>query len=491
MQILHAGRYAYHPLSVAPSAHALADHAVQAARADALGRAARRSPTTRAARALAQRAGYDGVEIMGSEGYLINEFVAPRTNHRDDEWGGAFENRIRFPVEIVRRTREAVGTELHHRLPAVDARPRRGRQHVGRGRRARAGGRGGGRDDHQHRHRLARGARADDRDDGAARGLRLGHPAAEGRRADSAGHHQPDQRPGRGRGGARARRRRHGVDGAPVPRRRRLRRQGGGGSRRRDQHVHRLQPGLPRPDLLAADRVVPRQSARVPRDEDRAEAGGAPEARSPSSARVRRASPARRRPPKPATRSRCSTPRREIGGQFNLARRIPGKEEFARDAALFPPHARAHGRANCGSTAASAPANLAGFDHVVLATGIVPRTPAIPGIDHPKVASYTDIVLGRRDGRAGASRSSAPAASASTSANSSRTRGGPDDTERRTAPSGGSTRSIASAAASSRPTERPLAARGLAAAAQGGQGRRRASRRPPAGSGARCSRSAA
>jgi 2,4-dienoyl-CoA reductase (NADPH2) len=51
---------------------------------------------------LAQRAGYDGVEIMGSEGYLINQFVAPQTNHRDDEWGGAFENRIRFPVEIVR-----------------------------------------------------------------------------------------------------------------------------------------------------------------------------------------------------------------------------------------------------------------------------------------------------------------------------------------------------------------------------------------------------
>ena len=71
---------------------------------------------------LAQRAGYDGVEIMGSEGYLINQFVAPRTNHRDDDWGGAFENRIRLPVEIVRRTREAVGPDfiIIYRLSMLD-----------------------------------------------------------------------------------------------------------------------------------------------------------------------------------------------------------------------------------------------------------------------------------------------------------------------------------------------------------------------------------
>jgi len=61
------------------------------------------------AAALAQSAGYDGVEIMGSEGYLINEFIAQQTNHRDDEWGGSYANRIRFPLEIVRRTRERVG----------------------------------------------------------------------------------------------------------------------------------------------------------------------------------------------------------------------------------------------------------------------------------------------------------------------------------------------------------------------------------------------
>ena len=108
MQILHFGRYAYHPELVAPSAlqapinefrpHALTTQEV-AQTIDDFVRCA----------ALAQYAGYDGVEIMGSEGYLLNEFVAARTNQRDDEWGGAYENRIGFPVEIVRRTRERVG----------------------------------------------------------------------------------------------------------------------------------------------------------------------------------------------------------------------------------------------------------------------------------------------------------------------------------------------------------------------------------------------
>jgi 2,4-dienoyl-CoA reductase (NADPH2) len=72
--------------------------------------------------ALAQHAGYDGVEIMGSEGYLINEFIVQRTNHRADRWGGSYENRIRFPVEIVRRVRERVGRDfiIIYRLSMLD-----------------------------------------------------------------------------------------------------------------------------------------------------------------------------------------------------------------------------------------------------------------------------------------------------------------------------------------------------------------------------------
>ncbi len=111
MQILHAGRYAYHPLSVAPSAIRSPITPFKPRALTRWGIAKTIAAYARCAQ-LAQRAGYDGVEIMGSEGYLINEFVAPRTNHRDDDWGGSLENRLRFPVEIVRRTREAVGADF-------------------------------------------------------------------------------------------------------------------------------------------------------------------------------------------------------------------------------------------------------------------------------------------------------------------------------------------------------------------------------------------
>lgn len=121
MQILHTGRYSYQPELVAPSAiqapinptkpHALTSAEVNQTIAD-FAHCAK----------LAQYAGYDGVEIMGSEGYLINEFIAARTNHRDDEWGGSYENRIRFPIEIVKRTREEVGENfiIIYRLSMLD-----------------------------------------------------------------------------------------------------------------------------------------------------------------------------------------------------------------------------------------------------------------------------------------------------------------------------------------------------------------------------------
>ncbi|WP_328718013.1 NADPH-dependent 2,4-dienoyl-CoA reductase [Streptomyces sp. NBC_00247] len=124
MQILHFGRYAHHPALVAPSAlkapisgftpHALTDDEVEETIEEFV----------RAA-VLARRAGYDGVEIMGSEGYLINEFVVAETNHRTDRWGGTYENRVRFPVEIVRRVREAVGDDfiLIYRLSMLDLVP--------------------------------------------------------------------------------------------------------------------------------------------------------------------------------------------------------------------------------------------------------------------------------------------------------------------------------------------------------------------------------
>ena len=108
LQILHTGRYGYHPLNVAPSSLRAPINRFKPRALTRWGIRKTIGDYARCAR-FAQKAGYDGVEIMGSEGYLINQFVAPQTNHRTDEWGGSFENRIRFAVEIVRTTRAKVG----------------------------------------------------------------------------------------------------------------------------------------------------------------------------------------------------------------------------------------------------------------------------------------------------------------------------------------------------------------------------------------------
>lgn len=108
MQILHTGRYGYHNKIVAPSA-LQAPINVFKPREMSKEDIERTIQDFVTCAQLAQEAGYDGVEIMGSEGYLINQFIAARTNHRTDEWGGSYDNRIRFPIDIVRRTREACG----------------------------------------------------------------------------------------------------------------------------------------------------------------------------------------------------------------------------------------------------------------------------------------------------------------------------------------------------------------------------------------------
>ncbi|MEL7025536.1 MAG: NADPH-dependent 2,4-dienoyl-CoA reductase [Pseudomonadota bacterium] len=124
LQILHAGRYAYHPLAVAPSRirspitpftpRELSTNAVERQIQDFVNCAKR-----------AREAGYDGVEIMGSEGYFINEFLVSHTNQRSDQWGGSYENRMRLPIEIVSRTREAVGEDfiIVYRLSMIDLIP--------------------------------------------------------------------------------------------------------------------------------------------------------------------------------------------------------------------------------------------------------------------------------------------------------------------------------------------------------------------------------
>ncbi len=121
MQLLHAGRYAAHRELVAPSPAASPINPL-APRELSISEIDQTIEDFANAAALAQAAGYDGVEIMGSEGYLINEFITARTNHRTDAWGGSYRNRIRFPLEIVRRTRERVGTDfiIIYRLSMLD-----------------------------------------------------------------------------------------------------------------------------------------------------------------------------------------------------------------------------------------------------------------------------------------------------------------------------------------------------------------------------------
>ena len=124
LQILHTGRYGYQPFCVAPSRLKSPISPFTPRELTARGIERQIRAFVRCAR-LAREAGYDGVEVMGSEGYFINQFLVTHTNKRSDEWGGVYENRMRLAVEIVRRIREAVGPDfiIIYRISLIDLIP--------------------------------------------------------------------------------------------------------------------------------------------------------------------------------------------------------------------------------------------------------------------------------------------------------------------------------------------------------------------------------
>ena len=241
------------------------DHAVPAQPAVHEGRRPHRHRLRRVGRA----GGQGGLRRGRDHGFrgLPDQPVPGRSHQRPHRRVGrhcgeadAVPARDRAPLARAGRRR------LPDHLPDLAARPGRGRPDLGGGRRPRPRTGGGRGDRPQHRHRLARGAGADDHHPGAARRLAVRDGATQGRGVGAGLRVQPDQQPRDGRGDPGLRRGRPGLDGAAAAGRPRVRRQGAGRSRRRDQHLHRLQPGLPRPCLQEPEGVLPGQPARLPRD---------------------------------------------------------------------------------------------------------------------------------------------------------------------------------------------------------------------------------
>ncbi|WP_318196468.1 NADPH-dependent 2,4-dienoyl-CoA reductase [Streptomyces sp. MCL20-2] len=392
MQILHFGRYAHHPDLVAPSAlqapisgfvpNALTDEQVEETIEEFV----------RAAE-LARFAGYDGVEIMGSEGYLINEFIVSATNHRTDRWGGSYENRIRLPIEIVRRVRERVGDDfiLIYRLSMLDLVP------------------GGSTLDEVVT--LAREIEA-----AGATIINTGIGWHEAR--------IPTIATSVPRGAfSWVTEKVRGAVSVPLVTSNRINTPEVAeeilASGRADM-VSMARPFLADPEFVAkaaagrADAIntcigcnqacldhifsLKITSCLVnPRACHETELVLSP-TRTRKRVAVVGAGPAGLAcSVTAAERGHAVTlfdTADEIGGQLNVARRVPGKEEFDETLRYFRTRlaeldvdVRLSTRADTGT--------LDGFDEIVLATGVEPRTPAIPGTDHPNVVSYLDVL---RDG---------------------------------------------------------------------------------------------
>ena len=389
LQILHAGRYSYHPFSVSASAlkapinpfrpRALSDRGVR-----------KQIQAYVDCAALARDAGYDGVEIMGSEGYFINQFLSERTNRRTDRWGGSPENRRRLAVEIVRRTRERVGDGflIIYRLSMADL--VEGGQTwddvVTLGREIEAAGAsiintGIGWHEARVPTIVTSVPRAAFTSVTAAFKPHVQIPVVTSNRINLP--QVAEEVLARGDADLVSMARPFLADPEWV-----------------------LKATTDRADEInvciacnqaCLDHVFAKKKASCmvnPRAARETELRLLPTRRTKSIAVVG-AGPAGLAAAVTAAgrghRVELFEADAELGGQFGIARRIPGKEEFAETIRYYRRQLDLTGvKVHLGRRADVD--DLTGFDEIVLATGVVPRVPAIPGIDHPKVLSYVEVV---------------------------------------------------------------------------------------------------
>ncbi|GAA4322609.1 NADPH-dependent 2,4-dienoyl-CoA reductase [Pigmentiphaga soli] len=395
LQILHAGRYARHALCVGPSARRSPITPFAPRPLDTAQVRATVADYARCA-ALAREAGYDGVEVMGSEGYLINQFAAPCTNDRADEYGGGFDNRIRLAVDIVRAIRRAAGADflLIYRISAIDLVP-------------------GGMTASETA-RLARaveeaGAHAIDTGIGwhESRVPTIAAAVPRAAWAFAARHvkqavHVPVIASNRINTPEVAEALLAAGDADLVSLARPLLADPAFARKARRGEARRINSCIAC-NQACLDRIFSGRSASClvnPQAGREIEFDAPPAARAKSIAVVG-AGPAGMRCAIDAARRghrvHLFEADAEPGGQLRLARAVPGKSEFDEMLRYFRQALDdACVALTLGHRVDAAALAAGGFDEIVIATGAVPRVPAIAGIDHSKVLSYADVLLGRR-----------------------------------------------------------------------------------------------